>query len=74
MPVNGSTRSTPAKMKKVWKPMSTVKPAATNFANSDLAEIAILKPDPIINMYATRMADVPNKPSSSPNAENIKSD
>ena len=35
IPVSGSSRTTPAMMKKAWKPMIMVSPAATSLAKSD---------------------------------------
>jgi len=34
MPVSGSSRSTPAMMKKAWKPMMMVSPVAVSLAKS----------------------------------------
>ena len=44
--MSGSSRTTPAMMKKAWKPMMTVRPAAISRAKSERAVWAMRRPAP----------------------------
>jgi hypothetical protein len=52
MPVKGKSRTTPAMMKKAWKPMMMVSPVAIRREKSERAVWAMRRPEPTIKMKA----------------------
>ena len=60
-------------MKKAWKPMAAVIPAARSLAKSDLATRAVRSDAPTSMRNAITMPTVPSSPSSSPMAAKMKS-
>ena len=73
MPVKGNSRTTPAMMKKAWKPMMRVKPAAIRREKSERAVCAMRKPAPTSRMKAITTATQPTRPISVPMAAKIMS-
>ena len=62
MPVKGRSRSTPAMMKKAWKPMMMVRPVAMSREKSERAAWAMRRPAPTSRMKAKTTTAVPTRP------------
>ena len=71
--MSGSSRTTPPMMKKAWKPMIMVSPAAVSLANSERAAWAMRSPAPTNSRKATTTMVEPSSPISSPMAAKMKS-
>ena len=73
IPVKGRSRTTPAMMKKAWKPTMRVSPVARRREKSDRAIWATRKPAPTSRMKAITTAVAPMRPISVPMAAKIMS-
>ena len=73
MPVKGNSRTTPAMMKKAWKPRMRVSPVAIRREKSERAVWATRKPAPTSRMKAMTTAAQPTRPISVPMAAKIMS-
>ena len=73
MPVKGSSRTTPAMMKKAWKPMMMVSPTATSREKSERAVWAMRRPEPTSKRNESTTTLAPSRPISSPMAAKIMS-
>ncbi len=73
-PVSGKNLVTPPTMRKAWKQMEVVRPAAVKAAMSDLARAAVAKPRTAKSMKSSSTALAPKRPISSPMAEKMKSE
>ena len=71
--MNGNNRTTPAMMKKAWKPRMRVSPVAMRREKSDRAVWATRKPAPTSKMKAMTTAAQPTRPISVPMAAKIMS-
>ena len=73
-PVSGKSLVTPPTMIKACITSEAVSPVAANAAISDFARAAVARPRIASTTYASKTAELPNKPISSPIAEKIKSE